>query len=160
MPSEEHALTCARTPGPWIPYREGLILPRRRVCSLLFVIPFCDFVLTCRGEMQDLPAGSGLIVRQINADPSLVAEFLRGPGAAISHLLIGTEGECSEHIKKRVLRTSRALCTWGCALNARACLQAHVFSCWPQASVDEVGRWILQADSGSQHSLFWRHLRR
>jgi hypothetical protein len=48
------------------------------------------FVVTFGGHVQDpLPPGSGLIVRQMNADPWLVAEFLRGPGAAISYLLIG-----------------------------------------------------------------------
>ena len=69
------------------------------------------FVVTFGGHVQDpLPPGSGLIVRQMNADPWLVAEFLRGPGAAISYLLIGRFWCPSVYLVLNMMSHDCALC--------------------------------------------------
>ena len=76
-------------PGYWAAlscdHREGDRM-RFRYCVRSF---HCASVRAVEQIQDPLPPGSGLIVRQMNADPWLVAEFLRGPGAAISYLLIG-----------------------------------------------------------------------
>lgn len=68
----------------------------------LDVHPDHVFVLTCatdaaslssaaqsKSDRTCLPEQSALIVRQMNADPGLVAEFLSGEGTNIRHLVIG-----------------------------------------------------------------------
>jgi hypothetical protein len=91
--SAGEALRCVRETAD---LRPGLRAGR------LDVHPEHVFVLTCatdasslssaaqrKSDRTCLPEQSALIVRQMNADPGLVAEFLSGEGTHIRHLVIG-----------------------------------------------------------------------